>query len=152
MDPIKDFSLPPTPLETLGTQKLLSLYMFYSSWGYGNLPAKVFLFKQILEYHFPYIYFLIFIQVMGFRLPGMFNARQGVEAKNVPKGYLVVYVGGQKKRFAVPISYLNLSQAEEEYGFNHPMEASQSHAQERPSLTLTVVWIKRSGMFHFHPL
>ncbi|KAL6346504.1 hypothetical protein AAG906_000122 [Vitis piasezkii] len=66
---------------------------------------------------------------MGFRLPGMFAAKQGAEAKNVPKGYLAVYVGeAQKKRFVVPISYLRnpsfqqlLSQAEEEFGFDHPM-------------------------------
>ncbi|MBA0704909.1 hypothetical protein Golax_017133, partial [Gossypium laxum] len=47
----------------------------------------------------------------------------------VPKGYIAVYVGeSQKKRFIVPISFLNqssfkklLSIAEEEFGFNHPM-------------------------------
>ena len=66
---------------------------------------------------------------MVFSLPGMFAAKQGAEAKNVPKGYLAVYVGeAQKKRFVVPISYLRnpsfqqlLSQAEEEFGFDHPM-------------------------------
>ncbi|KAL6346500.1 hypothetical protein AAG906_000118 [Vitis piasezkii] len=68
-------------------------------------------------------------EVMGFGLPGMFAAKQGAESKNVPKGYFAVYVGeAQKKRFVVPISYLKnpsfqnlLSQAEEEFGFNHPM-------------------------------
>ncbi|CAH9069714.1 unnamed protein product [Cuscuta epithymum] len=47
----------------------------------------------------------------------------------VPKGHFAVYVGeGEKKRFVLPISYLNdtlfqdlLSQAEEEFGFDHPM-------------------------------
>ncbi|KAG2323163.1 hypothetical protein Bca4012_058679 [Brassica carinata] len=48
----------------------------------------------------------------------------------VPKGHVAVYVGEQveKKRFVVPISYLNhplfrdfLRCAEEEFGFNHPM-------------------------------
>ncbi|XP_030442604.1 auxin-responsive protein SAUR21-like [Syzygium oleosum] len=51
------------------------------------------------------------------------------EAVLVPKGYLAVYVGErQKKRYVVPISFLNqplfqdlLSKAEEEFGFDHPM-------------------------------
>ena len=48
---------------------------------------------------------------------------------DVPRGHFAVYVGDtQKKRFVVPISYLNhpsfqdlLQQAEEEFGFDHPM-------------------------------
>ncbi|XP_049405222.1 auxin-responsive protein SAUR21-like [Solanum stenotomum] len=47
----------------------------------------------------------------------------------VPKGHFAVYVGEkQKKRFVIPLSYLSqpsfqdlLSQAEEEFGFDHPM-------------------------------
>ncbi|KAL8556272.1 hypothetical protein ACS0TY_003909 [Phlomoides rotata] len=47
----------------------------------------------------------------------------------VPKGHLAVYVGeNEKKRFVVPVSYLNhssfqelLFEAEEEFGFHHPM-------------------------------
>ncbi|XP_030943459.1 auxin-responsive protein SAUR21-like [Quercus lobata] len=50
-------------------------------------------------------------------------------AKKVPKGYFAVYVGEeQKKRFILPISYLNepsfqklLSKVEDEFGFDHPM-------------------------------
>ncbi|CAL9230723.1 unnamed protein product [Arabidopsis halleri] len=46
-----------------------------------------------------------------------------------PKGFLAVYVGESlKKRYLVPISYLNqpsfqalLSKSEEEFGFDHPM-------------------------------
>ncbi|TMW80574.1 hypothetical protein EJD97_018174 [Solanum chilense] len=48
---------------------------------------------------------------------------------DVPKGHFVVYIGEkQKKRFVIPISFLSqplfqdlLSQAEEEFGFDHPM-------------------------------
>ncbi|KAH0683238.1 hypothetical protein KY290_021823 [Solanum tuberosum] len=47
----------------------------------------------------------------------------------VPKGYCTVYVGeSQKKRFVMPVSYLSepifqnlLAQAEENFGFDHPM-------------------------------
>ncbi|KAK7351908.1 hypothetical protein VNO77_11672 [Canavalia gladiata] len=60
---------------------------------------------------------------MGFSLRGL------QKRVDVPKGCLAVYVGeNQKKRFVVPISYLNqpsfqelLSQAEQEFGFHHPM-------------------------------
>ena len=72
---------------------------------------------------------------MALLLPGILHAKQIIRrsvsglAKNVPKGYIAVYVGEeQKKRFVVPISYLNqpsfqelLSRAEEEFGFHHPM-------------------------------
>ncbi|CAJ1933661.1 unnamed protein product [Sphenostylis stenocarpa] len=70
---------------------------------------------------------------MGFRLPGIrrasFSANQASsKAVEVPKGYLAVYVGEKLKRFAIPISYLTqpsfqdlLSQAEEEFGYDHPM-------------------------------
>ncbi|XP_050233058.1 auxin-responsive protein SAUR21-like [Mercurialis annua] len=50
-------------------------------------------------------------------------------SSNVPKGFLAVYIGEtEKKRFVVPVSYLNepafqdlLSKAEEQFGFYHPM-------------------------------
>ncbi|KAK7405041.1 hypothetical protein VNO78_06195 [Psophocarpus tetragonolobus] len=70
---------------------------------------------------------------MGFRLPGikkaLFTANQASsKVVDVPKGYLAIYVGEKMKRFLIPISYLNqpsfqdlLSQAEEEFGYNHPM-------------------------------
>ncbi|TMW84340.1 hypothetical protein EJD97_025386 [Solanum chilense] len=76
---------------------------------------------------------------MGIRLLSMissvkqFNKLHSVVTRNqisdVPKGYLAVYVGEtEKKRFVVPITYLNhasfqelLRKSEEEFGFQHPM-------------------------------
>ncbi|XP_059660394.1 auxin-induced protein 15A-like [Cornus florida] len=78
---------------------------------------------------------------MGFRVPRIVHAKQFLRLPsfttnqansmviNVPKGNFAVYVGeSEKKRFVVPISYLNqpsfedlLSQVEEEFGFDHPM-------------------------------
>ena len=70
---------------------------------------------------------------MGFRLPAIrrasFKASQVASIfAQVPKGYLAVYVGEKQKRFVIPVSYLNkplfqdlLSQAEEEFGYDHPM-------------------------------
>ena len=78
---------------------------------------------------------------MGFRLPRVVNAKKLLQrsfsnasqlaaVEDVPKGYLAVYVGEESgmKRFVIPVSYLNcpsfqdlLSQAEEEFGFDHPM-------------------------------
>ncbi|XP_057796197.1 auxin-induced protein 15A-like [Salvia miltiorrhiza] len=52
-------------------------------------------------------------------------------ASSVSKGHVAVYVGeneNEKKRFVIPVSYLNhssfqelLFRAEEEFGFHHPM-------------------------------
>ncbi|XP_004507003.1 auxin-induced protein 6B-like [Cicer arietinum] len=70
---------------------------------------------------------------MGFRLPGIIRKasstpnRAASKAVDVPKGYLAVYVGEEQKRYVIPVSYLNqqlfqdlLSQAEEEFGYDHP--------------------------------
>ncbi|KAL9418264.1 hypothetical protein AB3S75_041133 [Citrus x aurantiifolia] len=78
---------------------------------------------------------------MAIHVPGIMQAKQilrqaklivsqGVStSKVVPKGHFAVYVGeNQKKRFVIPVSFLNqpsfqelLSKAEEEFGFDHPM-------------------------------
>lgn len=78
---------------------------------------------------------------MGIRLIDIAQAKQKLQrtlsprngslsaTSNVPKGHFAVYVGHTyKKRFVVPISYLNhplfqelLNRAEEEFGFDHPM-------------------------------
>lgn len=68
-----------------------------------------------------------------FKSQSLKNRKQSPSSSNlelVPKGHVAVYVGEQveKKRFVVPISYLNhplfsdfLRCAEEEFGFNHQM-------------------------------
>ncbi|XP_055804930.1 auxin-responsive protein SAUR50-like [Solanum dulcamara] len=47
---------------------------------------------------------------------------------DVPKGHFVVYVGENRRRYIIPISWLThpgfqslLQRAEEEFGFNHDM-------------------------------
>ncbi|KAG6588984.1 hypothetical protein SDJN03_17549, partial [Cucurbita argyrosperma subsp. sororia] len=92
---------------------------------------------------------------MGFRLPRIVNAKQsprrssssrnGASVVDVPKGYFTVYVGEeQKKRFVIPLSYLNqpsfqdlLSQAEEEFGYDHPMGGITIPCSEDHFLDLT---------------
>ncbi|XP_034227651.1 auxin-induced protein 15A-like [Prunus dulcis] len=86
---------------------------------------------------------------MGFRLPGIFvHAKKNkVPSKSldVPKGYFAVYVGeGEKKRFVIPVSYLNqpsfqdlLTQAEDEFGYDHPMGAITIPCSENTFLDLT---------------
>ncbi|KAI9127380.1 hypothetical protein K1719_001939 [Acacia pycnantha] len=72
---------------------------------------------------------------MGFRIPGIkrssFSAKlTSSKSGEVPKGYLAIYVGEEMRRFVIPISFLNqpsfqdlLSEAEEEFGYDHPMGA-----------------------------
>ncbi|XP_010263886.1 PREDICTED: auxin-responsive protein SAUR23-like [Nelumbo nucifera] len=91
---------------------------------------------------------------MGIRLPGMVHAKAlpqrslispSAPTTNVPKGHFAVYVGEtQKKRFIVPTSYLNhpsfqdlLGQAEEEFGFKHPMGGLTIPCNEDRFLDLT---------------
>lgn len=74
--------------------------------------------------------------------------RRGVllspEGYEVPKGHFAAYVGGQKKRYAVPISYLKhssfqnlLSEAEDEFGFSHPTGGLTIPCDEEVFLSLT---------------
>nr|GME14775.1 auxin-responsive protein SAUR21-like [Ipomoea batatas] len=75
---------------------------------------------------------------MAISMIRILHAKQGLRRSSsrtdtefeVPKGHFAVYVGGEseKKRFVIPISYLKdpsfqdlLSQAEEEFGFDHQM-------------------------------
>ena len=94
---------------------------------------------------------------MGFRLPGIVNPKRSLirslsngkqtasKSSDIPKGYFAVYVGeSQKRRFVIPISYLNqpsfldlLSQAEEEFGYDHPMGGITIPCSEDTFLDLT---------------
>ncbi|RVW93296.1 Auxin-responsive protein SAUR21 [Vitis vinifera] len=66
-------------------------------------------------------------------------------AHKCAKGYVPVYVGEtQKKRFVIPISYLKhpsfqnlLSQAEEEFGFDHPLGGLTIPCREEAFINLT---------------
>ncbi|XP_059647546.1 auxin-responsive protein SAUR21-like [Cornus florida] len=88
---------------------------------------------------------------MGIRLP-MIYAKQILHrvlsttvAADVPKGHFAVYVGeAKKRRFVVPISYLKhpsfqnlLSQAEEEFGFDHPMGSLTIPCREEAFVNIT---------------
>ncbi|KAG2400824.1 Auxin-responsive protein [Vigna angularis] len=96
------------------------------------------------------------IRVMGIRLPifmalhanKIFKWQQHLHNRNhsnVPKGHVAVYVGeAQKKRFVVPISYLNhpsfldlLNRAQEEFGYNHPMGGLTIPCKEEAFISLT---------------
>ncbi|PON39110.1 Small auxin-up RNA [Parasponia andersonii] len=70
---------------------------------------------------------------MGFLFPSIVHAMQLIQrssstTKDVPKGFLAVYVGENRmRRFVIPVLYLNQSsfqeqigQAKEEFGFDHP--------------------------------
>ncbi|EYU37903.1 hypothetical protein ABFS82_02G013200 [Erythranthe guttata] len=66
-------------------------------------------------------------------------------SNEVPKGHFVVYVGeSEKKRFVIPLSYLNnpsfqelLCQAEEEFGFHHPASGLTIPCSEELFVELT---------------
>ncbi|XP_022763112.1 auxin-induced protein 15A-like [Durio zibethinus] len=91
---------------------------------------------------------------MGFRLPAMIHSSRQIlkhhsgfcrKPSDVPKGHVAVYVGeAPRKRFVVPISYLNhpsfaelLNRAEEEFGFNHPTGGPTIPCKEDAFVNLT---------------
>ncbi|KAL0384006.1 UNVERIFIED_CONTAM: Auxin-responsive protein SAUR20 [Sesamum radiatum] len=87
---------------------------------------------------------------MDIRLPRITHAKllrrwSSLAENHIPKGCFAVYVGeSEKKRFVVPISFLNhpsfqqlLNQAEEEFGFGHPMGALTIPCSEEYFIDLT---------------
>ncbi|KAE8669953.1 Auxin-induced protein 15A [Hibiscus syriacus] len=88
---------------------------------------------------------------MGIHLPSVIlHAKQALKLQSrhqtdVPKGHIAVYVGKfRKRRFVVPISYLNhpsfldlLNQVKEEFGFDHPMGGLTIPCDEHVFIDLT---------------
>ena len=91
---------------------------------------------------------------MGIHLPEMvLHAKQIIHRRSpstkvdVPKGHFAIYVGEEeinKKRFVVPISYLNhplfqelLSKAAEEFGFDYQMGGLTIPCAEDEFISLT---------------
>ncbi|OIT40532.1 auxin-induced protein 15a [Nicotiana attenuata] len=80
---------------------------------------------------------------MAIRMPRVM--KKSSTSADIPKGYFAVYVGEeQKKRFVIRISFLNqplfqdlLSQAEEEFGFDHPMGGLTIPCREDVFIDLT---------------
>ncbi|XP_023755268.1 auxin-induced protein 15A [Lactuca sativa] len=94
---------------------------------------------------------------MGIRMPRIIQAKHILQRSlsngtrtstmDLPKGYFAVYVGEkeqEKKRFVVPVSMLSqpsfqdlLHQAEEEYGYDHPMGGLTIPCSEHTFFDLT---------------
>ena len=96
-------------------------------------PQIIGILKYLLSFEIFALLFFSHTQKMGFRLHTILRAsvssrQASSKSVEVRKGYVAVYVGEEQKRFVIPISYLNqpsfqdlLSQAEEEFGYDHPM-------------------------------
>ncbi|GKV24069.1 hypothetical protein SLEP1_g33729 [Rubroshorea leprosula] len=85
---------------------------------------------------------------MGFRLPAAISKlilhKATSASLEAPKGFFPVYVGDERKRFLVPISYLShlafqvlLRKVEEEFGFNHPTGGLTIPCDEEAFLNVT---------------
>ena len=86
---------------------------------------------------------------MGFHVPGIKRAsftfsREVSKSVDVPKGYLAVYIGEKMKRSVIPITYLSqpsfqelLNQAEDEFGYDHPMGGLTIPCREDVFLNIT---------------
>ncbi|XP_075085027.1 auxin-responsive protein SAUR21-like [Nicotiana tabacum] len=91
----------------------------------------------------------ILLETMGIKMTPFIQAnrilKRPTTCGGVPKGHCAVYIGeSQKKRFVVPISYMSqplfqdlLAQAEEEFGFDHPMGGLTIPIEEDVFIDLT---------------
>ncbi|KAK9102879.1 hypothetical protein Sjap_020133 [Stephania japonica] len=143
----KWFVVPVSYLNHPSFQELLSSteeeFGFSHPMGGLKIPCKESAFVDLTE------------SVMGVHLPSMpLKAKQIFklhslvtrnQLSSIPKGHFAVYVGQtEKKRFVVPVSYLNhpsfqelLSSAEEEFGFSHPMGGLTIPCKESTFINLT---------------
>ncbi|KAH0900787.1 LOW QUALITY PROTEIN: hypothetical protein HID58_040290 [Brassica napus] len=97
---------------------------------------------------------------MAIRFSRVINSKQSQKQQSrVPKGHVAVYVGEEmenKKRFVVPISYLNhpsfqglLRRAEEEFGFNHPIGGLTIPCREEIFVGLLNSYERKMGLSRF---
>ena len=83
-------------------------------------------------------------RVLGNRKASLTSSQEVSKSAEVPKGYLAVYVGKKMKRFVIPIACLSqtlfqelLNQAEEEFGYDHPMGGLTIPCREDVFLDIT---------------
>ncbi|KAG4966981.1 Auxin-induced protein 10A5 [Glycine soja] len=81
---------------------------------------------------------------MAFHIPGIIRQTSFSAAKatckglQVPKGYLVVYVGDEMRRFVIPVSYLNQPSFQELLSqFDHPIGGLTIPCKEDEFLNFT---------------
>lgn len=114
----------------------------------------------LINSNFPNFFLKFLFPKMGIRLKGISQAKHKLQrtlsaryatlvsatsSHDVPKGHFAVYVGEvEKKRFVIPISYLNhplfqdlLNRAEEEFGFDHPTGGLSIPCSEDYFISLT---------------
>ncbi|XP_027354818.1 auxin-induced protein 10A5-like [Abrus precatorius] len=137
-DKMRRFVIPVSYLNQPSFQELLS--QAEEKFGYDHPTGGLTI---------PFLRYL-FTKTMGFGIRSIirrasFSAAQAApKGLEVPKGYLAVYVGEKMRRFVIRVSYLNqpsfqelLSQAEEEFGYDHPMGALTIPCNEDEFLNLT---------------
>ncbi|CAA2940399.1 auxin-induced 15A-like [Olea europaea subsp. europaea] len=132
----------PLPLQTLFINTLTTVYPHHHHFHFQPL----FSFKLLLSYNNKKRIFLqMAIKKSSNKLPqtavlkqilkrcSSLGKKQGYDDEDrlpfdVPKGHFAVYVGENRSRYIVPISFLShpefqclLRQAEEEFGFDHDM-------------------------------
>ncbi|WZZ33717.1 hypothetical protein YC2023_017118 [Brassica napus] len=91
---------------------------------------------------------------LGKRQSNVYSEDENGQPLDVPKGHFVVYVGENRVRYVVPISFLTrpefqllLQQAEEEFGFEHDMGLTIP-CEEVSSPMLVAIIIQSSNKGH----